>query len=69
MRANTWEAIGKELKIKHKFYVSSHDLRIVCPRLNTLDRRLSEPYCWYINMIAKLVTTDPRRDQAMVAQL
>ena len=25
MRANAWEGIGKELKIKHKFYVSSRD--------------------------------------------
>jgi len=31
MRANVWEGIGKELKIK--FYVSSRDVRIVCPRL------------------------------------
>ena len=33
MRANAWEGIGKELKIKRKFYVSSHDVRIVCPWL------------------------------------
>jgi hypothetical protein len=33
MRANAWEGIGKELKIKRKFYVSSSDVRIVCPRL------------------------------------
>jgi hypothetical protein len=33
MRANEWEGIGKELKIKRKFYVSSRDVRIVCPRL------------------------------------
>ena len=33
MRANAWEGIGKELKIKSKFYVSSRDVRIVCPRL------------------------------------
>jgi hypothetical protein len=33
MRANAREGIGKELKIKHKFYVSSCDVRIVCPRL------------------------------------
>jgi hypothetical protein len=33
MRANAWEGIGKELKIKHTFYVSSHDVRIMCPRL------------------------------------
>jgi len=36
MRANAWEGIGKELKIKRKFYVSSRDVRIVCPRLNSL---------------------------------
>jgi hypothetical protein len=35
MRANAWEEIGKELKIKRKFYVSSRDVRIVCPRLYT----------------------------------
>jgi hypothetical protein len=29
MRANAWEGIGKELKIKRKFYVSSRDGRIV----------------------------------------
>jgi hypothetical protein len=34
MRANAWEGIGKELKIKHKFYVSSRDVRIVCVRLS-----------------------------------
>ena len=34
MRPNAWEGIGKELKIKRKFYVSSRDVRIVCPRLN-----------------------------------
>jgi hypothetical protein len=33
MRANTWEGIGKELKIKLKFYVSSRDVRIVRLRL------------------------------------
>ena len=39
MRANAWEGIGKELKIKCKFYVftcmwdvSSRDVRIVCSR-------------------------------------
>jgi hypothetical protein len=37
MRANAWEGIGKELKIKRKFYVSSRDVRIVCPRLNCFD--------------------------------
>jgi hypothetical protein len=34
MRATAWEGIGKELKIKFKFYVSLRDMRIVCPRLN-----------------------------------
>jgi hypothetical protein len=34
MKANAWEGIGKELKIKRKFYVGSRDVRIVCPRLN-----------------------------------
>jgi hypothetical protein len=33
MRANVWEGIGKELKTKRKFFVSSRDVRIVCPRL------------------------------------
>ena len=33
MRASTWEGIGKELKIKRKFYVSSRAVRIMCPRL------------------------------------
>jgi hypothetical protein len=33
MRTNAWEGIGKELKIKRNFYVSSRDVRIVCPRL------------------------------------
>jgi len=33
MRANAWEGIWKELKIKRKFYVSSRDVRIVCPGL------------------------------------
>ena len=33
MRANAWEGIGKELKIKRKFYVSSRDVRIVFPGL------------------------------------
>jgi hypothetical protein len=31
MRANAWEGMGKELKIKRKFYVSLHDVRIVSP--------------------------------------
>ena len=32
MRANAWEGIGKDLKIKRKFYVSSRDVKIVYPR-------------------------------------
>jgi hypothetical protein len=35
MRANAWEGIGKDLKIKRKFYVSSRDVGIVCPRPKT----------------------------------
>jgi len=42
MRANVWEGIGKEVKIKRKLYVltcmcgvSSRHVRIVCPRLNS----------------------------------
>jgi len=38
MRANAWEGIGKELKIKRKFYVSARDVRIVRPRLKGLSR-------------------------------
>jgi hypothetical protein len=34
MRANAWEGIGKELKIKRKFYVNSRDVRTVCSQLN-----------------------------------
>jgi len=30
---NAWVGIGKEMKIKRKIYVSSRDVRIVCPRL------------------------------------
>ena len=33
MRANVWEGIGQEMKIKRTFYVSTRDVRIVCPRL------------------------------------
>jgi hypothetical protein len=33
MRANAWEGIRKEMKIKRNFYVSSRDVKIVCPRL------------------------------------
>jgi len=37
MRANAWEGTGKELKMKRKFYVSSRDVRIVCPRLKAVQ--------------------------------
>jgi hypothetical protein len=33
MRAKARERKEKELKIKREFYVSSRDVRIVCPRL------------------------------------
>jgi hypothetical protein len=36
MRANALEGIGKELKTNRKFYVSSRDVRIVCPRFINL---------------------------------
>ena len=36
MRANAWEGIGKELKIKRKFYVCSRDVRIVSPAYDLL---------------------------------
>ena len=35
-RANACEGIGKELKIKRKFYLSSRDVRIVYLRLKAL---------------------------------
>jgi len=38
MRAIAWEGIGKELKIKRKFNVSSRNVRIVCLRLNACTR-------------------------------
>ena len=40
MRANAWEGIGKELKIRRKFYVILRDVRIVCPRLTPQDNDL-----------------------------
>jgi hypothetical protein len=36
MRANAWEGMEKELKIKHKFYVSSRDVSVVCLWLKLL---------------------------------
>jgi len=41
MRAIAWEGIGKEFKIKRKFYVSSHDMRIVFPQLSWTSFTLS----------------------------
>ena len=35
MRPNAWEGMGKELETKRKFYVSSRDVMIMCPRLNS----------------------------------
>jgi len=43
MRANASEGIGKELKMKRKFYVSSLDVRIVCPRLNHIIPLMRRP--------------------------
>jgi len=40
MRANAWKGIGKELKIKREFYVSSRDVRIACLRLKLRVRVL-----------------------------
>jgi len=41
MRANAWERIGKELKIKSEFYVSSRDVRRVCPHLRFQNKVLA----------------------------
>jgi len=38
MGANAWERIGKVLKIKRKFYVSSRDVRIAFSRLKYFCR-------------------------------
>jgi len=61
MRANAWEGIGKGLKIKRKFYMSSHDVRIVCPRLNILmiqrererELELWPEYRWHLVRVGK----------------
>jgi hypothetical protein len=45
MRANAWEGIGKELKIIRKFYVSSRDVRIVCPRLRRIACERNNTTC------------------------
>jgi hypothetical protein len=47
MRGNAWEGIGKDLKIKRKFYVSSRDVRIVCPRLNGY---YNEAVSWFMRL-------------------
>jgi len=54
MRANAWGGIGKELKIKLKFYVSSRDVRIVFLRLNgralAVKCALAEMFAAYIEI-------------------
>jgi hypothetical protein len=59
MRANVWKAVGEEMNIKREFYVSSCDVRIVCPRLNclghgTCPNKLTQPgmctgYCYQVS--------------------
>jgi hypothetical protein len=50
MRAKAWEGIGKELKIKHKFYVSTRDVRVVCPRLKRiLSNDMFSSLLWVTN--------------------
>ena len=51
MRANAWKALEKELKIEHKFYVSSRDVRIVGPRFNPLNPELN-PICYLLALLA-----------------
>jgi len=56
MRANAWEGIGKELKIERKFYVSSRDVRIVCPRLYCVTDKVNcvgTSIIWKANMQVK----------------
>jgi len=50
MRANAWEGIGKELKIKRKFYVSARDVRIVCPRLKWPCHCFRLSLLWHITL-------------------
>jgi len=53
MRANAWEGIGKELKIKLTFYVSSRDVRILCPRLKaTVGKVKMFPRLWRQKLFA-----------------
>jgi hypothetical protein len=47
---HAWEGIRKELKIKRKIYVSSRDVRIVCPRLKR--RVCLANYPWSYNVIS-----------------
>jgi hypothetical protein len=52
MRANTWEGIGKELKIKYKFYVSSRDVRIVCPWLSSHSSTTTQKQPFYVAQLS-----------------
>jgi hypothetical protein len=55
MRANTWEGIGKEVKIEHKFYVGLRDVRIVCSRLKRiLSNVMSSSLLWVTNFTTDL---------------
>jgi hypothetical protein len=45
MRANAWERIGKELKIKRNLCVSSRDVRIVYPRLRRIACERHDDTC------------------------
>jgi hypothetical protein len=49
MRANAWEGIGKELKIKRKFHVSSRDVRIVCPWLKLFVTVFTTGHHWSLS--------------------
>jgi hypothetical protein len=51
MRANAWEGIGKELKIKRQFYVSSRDVRIVCLRLKRYIRENDQRDAHFFSLI------------------
>jgi hypothetical protein len=53
MRANAWEGIGKELKIERKFYVSSRDVRIMCPRLKGLNTYRGKGYTAFRQELCK----------------
>jgi hypothetical protein len=62
MRAIAWEGIGKKLEIKRKFYVSSRDVRIVCPRLYTSACFLISPNTSALSYIFKTVSDLPCRN-------